>query len=84
MSVDEGVLTATSGGGVIVTGSPSGSITLVGSQNDLNTFLGGPSVNYAPDANFNGSDTLSATITDGGASGSGGTGTGRMIRSRLR
>ncbi|MCC9598944.1 DUF4347 domain-containing protein [Stieleria sp. JC731] len=73
-----GNLTASNGGGVVVGGSGSGSITLTGTLSDLNTYLNTPSnVQYlhATTNTFgNDADTITVTVNDGGNTGSGGGG----------
>ncbi|MGS2762863.1 MBG domain-containing protein, partial [Sinomicrobium sp. M5D2P9] len=72
LSVDSGTFSATSGGGVTVTGSGTGGMILLGSIADLNTFIasGGVSFTTAPDATAN--VTLTVVINDGGNTGLGG------------
>jgi VCBS repeat-containing protein len=73
LSVDFGILQATSGGSVIVSGSGSTSIVLTGTLANLNTYLGGASTpRFVPGANFNGTVTLTMLTDDGGNTGSGG------------
>ncbi|WP_149498954.1 DUF4347 domain-containing protein [Roseiconus lacunae] len=73
-----GLLSATSGGGVVITGDGTDTLTLVGSLNDLNSFLDvatnleylhGTANTFGDDA-----DTILVVINDGGASGNGGGG----------
>ncbi len=73
LSVANGTLTSANGGGVTVTGSGSASITLTGSQAALNAFLAIANVTYAPTPDYFGTDTLTAVVNDGGASGFPGT-----------
>ncbi|WP_160311508.1 beta strand repeat-containing protein [Rhodopirellula islandica] len=73
LSVANGSLTAVGSGGVTVADSGTGTITLTGSQTDLNAYLSAANVTYSPTGDFNGTETLSATVNDGGASGFDGT-----------
>ena len=69
-----GILTATDGGGVTVTGSGTGTIVLTGSVGDIDAFLDSPSnIQYTGPADLNGTgaDALTLTANDGGASGEG-------------
>ena len=72
-----GTLSASSSGGVIAGGTGTGTLTLTGSQADLNTFLNNASnVQFlsALHANGNDADTIQVTVTDNGNVGSGGGG----------
>ncbi|MFV3307729.1 Ig-like domain-containing protein [Pseudomonas sp. NY15181] len=71
-SVASGALTASSGAGVTVSGSGTGSLTLVGSVADINAFIAANGLSFTPAANANGNVTLSIGIDDGGNTGSGG------------
>ncbi|CRL09772.1 Hemolysin, plasmid [Phaeobacter italicus] len=63
LNVDSGTLTGTSGGGVTVGGSGTGSLTLAGSVADLNTFLAeATKVTYVGAANAIGHDAATLTI----------------------
>lgn len=73
LSVVNGTLSATGTVSVSVATSGSATITLTGSQADLNAYLSTANVTYTPSADFNGLETLSATVNDGGASGFDGT-----------
>ncbi|MGL5735439.1 MAG: choice-of-anchor L domain-containing protein, partial [Beijerinckiaceae bacterium] len=74
LGVNAGTLAATSGGGVTVGGSGTGTLTLSGTLANINTFLGGVSApNFTPAGNANGSVTLTMTTSDGGNTGTGGT-----------
>jgi large repetitive protein len=73
LSVASGTLAATSGGGVTVTGSGSGSIVLSGTLGAINSFLGGSAPVYTPVANASGAVTLTMVTSDAGNTGSGGT-----------
>ena len=62
------VLTVTSGS--ITAGGQTGStVTLIGTASSINTALS--AATYTGNLNFHGSDTLSATTTDGGGASSG-------------
>ncbi|MBM7060389.1 retention module-containing protein [Pseudomonas sp. UL073] len=64
LKVEHGVLTlGPLSGGVGVTTNPDGSLTLTGSATAINLALSG--LKYTPAANFNGTDTLSVTTSDG-------------------
>lgn len=71
-SVPSGMLTATSGGGVTVLGSGSGSLTLTGTLANVNAFIAGNNLSFATAANATANVTLSIGIHDGGNTGSGG------------
>jgi large repetitive protein len=71
LSVGNGSLTVVDSAGVSVTGDGSGSVTLLGSQDAINTLLG-RGIHYLGDANFNGSDQLTMVTNDLGNTGSGG------------
>ncbi|MGF1735098.1 retention module-containing protein [Photobacterium satsumensis] len=58
-------------GSLTITGENSQTLTLEGSITDINTLLSS-GVNYQPDANFNGDDSLQITTDDQGNTGSGG------------
>ncbi|MDF1734312.1 MAG: tandem-95 repeat protein [Minwuia sp.] len=69
LSVANGVLDV-SETGALVTGDGTGSVTVTGALADVNAAIG--SVTYAPDANYNGTDSLQITVSDLGNTGSGG------------
>ncbi|MDO6388409.1 tandem-95 repeat protein, partial [Uliginosibacterium sp. 31-12] len=69
--VNNGVLNV-SGGGASIAGSGSSIVTLTGTVAQINATLAA-SVNYVPNSNFNGTDTLAMSTSDGGNTGSGGT-----------
>ena len=70
LSVAHGTLTVSSAGGAIVTGSGTATVTLTGSQSDINTTLSAANnVVYRSALDFYGNDTLTVTTSDGGASG---------------
>ncbi|WP_052081172.1 DUF4347 domain-containing protein [Pseudomonas sp. ML96] len=71
LSVASGGLAATSGGGVTV-GGTSSTMTLTGSIANINAFIGGSNVSFTTAANATGNVTLTASINDGGNTGSGG------------
>ncbi|MGP3699492.1 beta strand repeat-containing protein [Rhodobacter sp. NSM] len=72
LSVDAGLLAATSGSGVTVSGSGTGVLTLSGTVAAINAFIAASGVAFTPDANATTDVTLSVGIDDGGNSGSGG------------
>ncbi|MDD1012709.1 DUF4347 domain-containing protein [Pseudomonas rubra] len=72
LSVPAGLLHGTSGAGVLVSGSGTGTLVLVGSLSDINTLIGTGSLTYTPAANATANVTLSMNIDDGGHSGTGG------------
>ena len=72
LSVPSGTLAATSGGGVTVTGSGTGSMTLAGSIANINAFIAGSNVTFTTASNATSNVTLTAGINDGGNTGSGG------------
>ena len=54
-------------GGTVVSGSGSATTTLTGSITEIDVTLGATSaVSYTPDADVNGTDTLTVTLNDGG------------------
>lgn len=61
-----GILSATSGGGVTVSNNNSPNITLAGPLSSLNTFLATAGILYSPNLDFNGPETLTFTANDGG------------------
>ncbi|MGP3699568.1 beta strand repeat-containing protein [Rhodobacter sp. NSM] len=72
LSVDAGLLAATSGSGVTVLGSGTGALTLSGTVAAINAFIAASEVAFTPAANATADATLSVGINDGGNSGSGG------------
>ncbi|HEY1604435.1 MAG TPA: hypothetical protein VGF77_02435, partial [Allosphingosinicella sp.] len=72
LSVSHGTLSVTAFGSVVIGGSGTATVTLTGTQNDINGLIAGNHLTYAPAANYNGSDTLHIVTSDGGATGSGG------------
>ncbi|WP_229676226.1 beta strand repeat-containing protein [Polaromonas eurypsychrophila] len=72
LSVPAGLFTATTGGGVIVTGSGTGSLVLSGTQANINSFIAASAVTYTTAANANGTVTMTVTTSDGGNTGTGG------------
>lgn len=71
LSVTSGSLTATSGGGVTI-GGTSSALTLTGSISNINTFIAGSNVSFTTAANATADVTLTASINDGGNTGTGG------------
>ena len=73
LTVTGGTLSATSGGGVVASGSGTGALVLTGTLADLNAFLAGASAPiFTGAANFNGTVTLEMVTSDGRNSGTGG------------
>ncbi|MEC9345728.1 MAG: tandem-95 repeat protein [Pseudomonadota bacterium] len=71
LAVTNGTLTvANPPAGVTVTGDGTGAVTLSGALADVNTAL--VTTDYAPDADFFGSDTLDVSVSDLGNTGTGG------------
>ncbi|WP_324751965.1 Ig-like domain-containing protein [Roseovarius sp. Pro17] len=75
VSVNYGVVTAASGSGATLTGDGSTTLTITGTQSEINAALDG--LVYAPDADFHTdgtgiSDTITVTIDDLGNTGTGG------------
>src|SRR5262249_44339666 len=70
LAATSGTLGVTGIAGVTVAGNGTGTVTLTGSQANINTVLNG--LTYAP-GNFNGSAALTVTTSDLGNTGSGGT-----------
>ncbi|SKB82258.1 tandem-95 repeat protein [Daejeonella lutea] len=70
-SVEAGALTAASGGGVTVSGAAT-AITLTGTLANINAFIAGGGVNYAPVTNSNVDVILTVGINDNGNVGAGG------------
>ena len=71
LAVTNGTLTV-SGGSATIANSGTNSVTLTGTQAQINATLAA-NVTYVPTANFNGAATLTMTTSDGGNTGSGGT-----------
>ena len=71
-SVPSGSLSATSGAGVTVGGSGTGSLTLTGNIADINTFVSANGVSFQTAPNATGNVVLTVEINDGGNTGSGG------------
>ena len=73
LAVDDGSLALTSTAGLsMVDGDGSdGTLSFTGSQASINAALT-TGLNYTPDLNFNGTDTLSVTVNDQGNNGAGG------------
>jgi lysophospholipase L1-like esterase len=72
LSVGSGTLAATTGGGVTVTGSGTGSLSLVGSIANINAFIAASNVTFTTALNATASVTLTVGINDGGNTGTGG------------
>ncbi|HEX8964521.1 MAG TPA: cadherin-like domain-containing protein [Rhodocyclaceae bacterium] len=72
LGVDSGTLAAASGGGVTVGGSGTASLTLSGTVANINAFISGSHVSFTTAADATASVTLTASIDDGGNTGSGG------------
>lgn len=71
LTVDAGVLAATSGGGVTVSGGGSATITLTGLASDIDAFLNNPSaIRYTGAQNANGAGGATLTITGDDGQGS--------------
>ncbi|MFZ9862635.1 MAG: Ig-like domain-containing protein, partial [Gemmataceae bacterium] len=68
-NVPSGTLFATSGGGVIVSGSGTTSLTLAGSLANLNTFISGSGLSWVTAPNATSNVTLTIGINDNGNSG---------------
>jgi large repetitive protein len=71
LSVGSGSLAATSGSGVTVSGTAS-ALTLTGSVTNINAFIAASEVSFQTASNATATVTLSASIDDGGNTGSGG------------
>lgn len=67
LSVNSGSIAATSAGGVIISGSGTGTITLSGTLANINAYLAAIATQpvYTPVADFNGAVTLTMTSSDG-------------------
>ncbi|WP_374668140.1 tandem-95 repeat protein, partial [Ramlibacter sp.] len=63
LAVTNGTLDLTSSGLAVVTGVGTASVTITGTQADINATL--TSLKYIPSPDFNGNDTLTVTSTDG-------------------
>ncbi|WP_162946175.1 gliding motility-associated C-terminal domain-containing protein [Chitinophaga barathri] len=74
--VTQGMLNATSGAGVTVTGSGTATLELQGTMANINAFIAASGVSFVPAANFSGIGTLNITFNDAGDTGSGGAQTG--------
>jgi len=68
-SVDNGILTASSGGGVTVSGSETTALTLVGPITDLNAFIAAGNVGFITALDATDDVTLTVHIDDGGNTG---------------
>jgi hypothetical protein len=72
LAVNDGTLTASSGGGVVVANSGTASMFFDGTLANLNAYLGGSNVTFNQDGSPSATVTLTATIDDNGNTGSGG------------
>lgn len=72
LTVQNGRLQISSTAGLTVTGQNTASLRLVGPIAAINAALGGNSLTYTPNQDFNGQDTLTVTTNDLGNTGSGG------------
>ncbi len=72
LGASSGTLAATSGGGVTIGGSGTGTLTLTGTIADINTFIAGSNVAFTTAANATGDVTLNVDINDQGNTGAGG------------
>ena len=73
LTVQNGSIAVLASTGVTITGSGTATVQLVGSKTNLNTALAATNgVVYTPNANYNGSDPLTMTTSDGGNTGAGG------------
>jgi hypothetical protein len=70
LSVNQGTLALGSTNNLTVTGNGSASVTLMGTIADLNAGMDG--LKYTPNANYNGTDTLTVLTDDQGNTGTGG------------
>jgi len=70
LGVTNGTLTLASTSGLTVSGNGTASVSATGTLADLNAALNG--LTYAPNANYNGSDSLAITANDNGNTGAGG------------
>ncbi len=70
--VTNGVLTAGASAGVVITNNGTGSVTLSGTKQALQTFLSASTLSYTSNLNFLGTDTLTLTTNDLGNRGTGG------------
>ena len=75
LSVPQGSLSATAGGGVAVDNSVAGTLVLTGTRDNIYTFLGSAATrpSYLPVADFNGTVQLTMLTSDLGNLGAGGT-----------
>ncbi|MCL6417462.1 type I secretion C-terminal target domain-containing protein, partial [Aestuariirhabdus sp. Z084] len=73
LSVSNGVLTVGSLGGALVSGSGTSSVTLTGTEAEINAVLSAlDNVSYQGNSNFSGNDTLQISTNDQGNTGTGG------------
>jgi Domain of unknown function (DUF4347)/Bacterial Ig domain/Putative Ig domain/Bacterial cadherin-like domain len=66
----EGLLTAVTGGGALISGNGTNSVSITGTKLQVDTALNG--LSYAPTANLNGVVTLTVQTSDNGGTGFGG------------
>lgn len=72
LSVPRGTLAASSGGGVTVTGSGSGSLLLSGALADVNAFIAGANVTFLNQPGDTSDHILTVSVNDNGNTGTGG------------
>lgn len=77
LAVAHGKLTLGSKAGLTVTGNGSGSVGLSGAVSAINSGLSG--LSYAPNADYNGSDTLSIFASPNSNTGTGGAQTAQLF-----
>ncbi|MBZ0131933.1 MAG: type I secretion C-terminal target domain-containing protein [Rhodocyclaceae bacterium] len=63
LSIGNGTLTATTGGGATITNNGSATVTIQGTAAQINAALNG--LSFAPTADYNGAATLTVSTTDG-------------------
>ena len=71
-SVPTGTLAATSGGGVTVSGSGTGNLSLDGPLTAINSFIAGANLNFLNEPGNTNDQTLTVSINDNGNTGTGG------------
>ncbi|MBB4665196.1 hypothetical protein BDZ31_004817 [Conexibacter arvalis] len=64
VAAGSGTFSASSGGGVVASGSGTSSVTLTGTPDALNSRIAGSGLVYAPARDFNGTVALSVVVTD--------------------
>ncbi|MBD3648902.1 MAG: cadherin-like domain-containing protein, partial [Pseudomonadales bacterium] len=70
LGLTNGTINVTASGAAVVLGNGTVSVSVTGTLTDVNATLG--SVEYTGDLNFNGSDTMTVDVDDGGNTGIGG------------